>query len=287
MNCTPWKTTSTLSRPPSQARALRESPWNWQAPHTALETLASSFAPISLKQMGAVALLNRWDTKFVVSAGQLLRALAELNRDYWMLSIGSQRLNPYRTLYFDTPDFELYHAHVNERAERYKVRCREYTGSSLSFMEVKHKTRKGRTIKARLRTAQPVIQMTPEIRYWVGGVSPLEGDALEPKLWNTFKRLTLVSKHRCERVTLDVDLTLYFAGKEMALEGLAIAEVKLDTHTQASPFLAQMRAQRIGPRGFSKYSLGVSWLYDHVKHNTLKPQRRWIEKMMKGAMDNE
>ena len=284
MNSTPWKTTP---RAQPQPQTLPETAWSWYAPPSALETLAAGFDPISLKEMEAVALLDRLDTKFVLSSMQLLCVLADISRNYGMLCIGSQRLNPYRTLYFDTPDFELYHAHVNQRAERYKVRSREYASSRLSFMEVKHKTRKGRTVKARLRTAQPVVHMTPEIQHWVGGVSPVPGGALEPKLWNTFKRLTLVSKHDCERVTLDVDLMFYFGGREVALDGLVIAEVKLDACTQASPFLAQMRARRIHPRGFSKYALGVAWLYDQVKRNALKPQRLWIEKMMKGAVCDE
>ncbi len=65
-----------------------------------------------------------------------------------------KRLNHYRTLYFDTPDFELYLLHVNGRADRYKVRSREYTDTHLSYLEVKHRTPKDRTIKERLSTAR-------------------------------------------------------------------------------------------------------------------------------------
>ena len=262
-------------------------PQPWTLPPRRLESLAADFAPISLKQMDAVALLNRIDTKFVMSTGQLLNALAALQDDYWMLAIQGQRLNHYRTLYFDTPGFELYHAHVNGRAERYKVRSREYTDSHLSFMEVKHKTRKDRTIKERLSTAQPVMQIDADLTDWLHDVSPLDGGTLEPKLWNTFTRLTLVSRQLCERVTLDVDLTFYTADKAAHLNGLAIAEVKMDANHGASPFLAQMRAQKIRRQGFSKYSIGVAMLYDQVKKNALKPKMLWIEKMMKGVASNE
>ena len=178
----------------TQQLSTQTRPQPWTLPPRRLESLAADFAPISLKQMDAVALLNRIDTKFVMSTGQLLNALAALQDDYWMLAIQGQRLNHYRTLYFDTPDFELYHAHVNGRAERYKVRSREYTDSHLSFMEVKHKTRKDRTIKERLSTAQPVMQIDADLTDWLHDVSPLDGGTLEPKLWNTFTRLTLVSR---------------------------------------------------------------------------------------------
>ena len=112
---------------------------------------------------------------------------------------------------------------------------------------------------------------------------PYDSRKLQPKLWNTFTRITLVSKQHCERVTLDVDLTFYAASKVVLLDGIAIAEVKMDSGNRASPFLAQMHAQRIHPQGFSKYCIGVSLLYEQVKKNTLKPQILWIEKMIEGV----
>jgi hypothetical protein len=177
----------------------------------------------------------------------------------------------------------LYTAHVNGRAERYKVRSREYVDSRRSFLEVKHHTRTDRTIKTRLATARPVIQPTSDMNRWLNDVSPLDGNRLEPKLWNTFTRLTLVGKQWCERVTLDVDLTFYTDAAAARLNGLTIAEVKMDRGNSASPFLAQMRAQRIQPRGFSKYALGVALLHDRVKKNMLKPKLLWLDKLLGGG----
>ena len=261
-----------------QPWALPQPTWHLAPP--TVKTLAANFAPISLKQMDAVALLNRVDTKFVLTTTQLMTALAQIQPAYWMLSIDGQRLNHYRTLYFDSPDFALYHAHVNERAERYKVRSREYIDSHLAFMEVKHKTRKDRTIKDRIPTTGQVVQLTPDLENWLHQVSPLEGGVLEPKLWNTFTRLTLVSKQYTERVTLDIDLTFYTADKATRLNGLAIAEVKMDIAHGDSPFLEQMRAQKIRQEGFSKYSVGVATLYDQVKKNALKAKMLWLQKLM-------
>jgi hypothetical protein len=276
----------------SQPRQLPPTALVWHDAPRTLETVAAEFEPICLKQMDAVALLNRTDTKFIMPAGQLLDVLAQLVPAYRMLTINGQRLNHYRTLYFDTPDFALYTAHVNGRAERYKVRSREYTDTHLSFLEVKRKTRQDRTIKERLSTAQPTMQMTVETANWLRRVSPLDGGTLEPKLWNTFTRMTLVSKQHtctcvwrkcCERVTLDIDLTFYATDRVARLDGLSIAEVKMDSSCPASPFLVQMRDQRIRPHGFSKYAMGVALLYDHVKKNALKPDLLWIDKMTKGA----
>lgn len=256
----------------------------WYTSPPGLVALTQDFDPISLAQMDSVALLNRTDTKFVMSIAQLLLALAELRQDYTMLAVYGQRLNHYRTLYFDAPNFELYNLHVNGRANRYKVRSREYTDSRLSFLEVKHKTSKGRTIKDRLSTPQPVFHMTLETENWLHGVFPFDSCLLEPKMSNTFTRLTLVSKQHCERVTLDVDLTFFSADRVIRLDRIAIAEVKMDSCNRASPFMAQMRQQKIHPRGFSKYCTGVSMLYDQVKKNAMKPKLLWLDKMNRGAV---
>jgi len=270
-------TTQEQTRP--QPWILPTADWSWYTASSRLAALAENFAPITLKQMDAVALLNRTDTKFVMTTGQLLSALEALQDNYRILSVNGCRLNHYRTLYFDTPDFELYHLHVNERADRYKVRSREYTDSLASFLEVKHKTPKGRTIKERIPTAKPVVQMTPEAENWLRSFLPCKSRALEPKLWNTFTRITLVSIRHCERVTLDVDLSFYAGEKVANLDNVAIAEVKMDAANRASPFLTQMRTQRIRPLGFSKYCIGVSLLYDGVKKNALKRKILLIERM--------
>ena len=283
MTNTHWNTGSLQKQNARLPQVLTGAEGAWQVAPSRLATAADVFEPISLKEMDAVALLNRIDTKFVLTTAQLLWALTALQNDYRILEVQGQRLNHYRTLYFDMPNFDLYNLHVNGRADRYKVRSREYTDSHLSFLEVKHKTRKDRTIKDRVLTAQPLLDVNREAEQWLHGVFPYESSLLEAKIWNTFTRLTLVSKHYCERVTLDVDLTFYRNDKVERLDGIAIAEVKLEAQDQTSPFLEQMRAQRIRPQGFSKYCIGVSMLYDHVKKNALKPQLLRLEKMTTGV----
>jgi len=251
-----------------------------------LKAQADRFTPISLENMDSVALLNRIDIKFTMPMGELLRSLPALQEDYQMLSVCGQRLNHYRTLYFDTHGFDLYRMHVNGVADRYKVRSREYTVSGLSFLEVKHKTRKGRTIKDRIATALPVTEMNLEAETWLEHVYPFNIRDLEPKIWNTYTRITLVSKSYCERVTLDLNLDFFTTGKAAHVDGIVVAEVKRDAEARYSPFLAEMRHHRIRPQGFSKYCLGVSLLFDQVKKNSLKPKMLWIKKMNGGFVFN-
>lgn len=287
MNRTAWMNSTNLNMTRQQPWNLPEVGLSRTANPSWLMTLADGFAPISLVQMDSVALLDRTDTKFVMTSGQLMTALAALQKDYKILSVHGQRLNHYRTLYFDTPAFDLYKLHINDRAERYKVRSREYTDSGQSFLEVKHKTRKDRTIKDRLSTSRPITRINPDTEDWLEGIYPLDARQLEPKLWNTFTRITLVSIRCCERVTIDVDLNFNNSVKRISLCGLAVVEVKRDSQNHTSPFLMQMRAQRIHPMGFSKYCIGVCMLYDHVKKNELKPKILQINKLMQGAICHE
>ena len=213
---------------------------------------------------------------------QLNSALSYLKNDYRVLTINDHCINHYRTLYFDTPDFKLFELHVNKNAERYKVRYREYLDTYQSFLEVKHKNRKDRTIKKRISTTQPYNDLTPEAEDWLQSVYPFDSEILEAKIWNTFSRITLVNECSCERVTLDTNLLFYSQDKLVRLDGLAIAEVKAKSGHQDSPFHAQMLRQRIHPRSFSKYCTGVSLLYDEVKKNAMKPKIRMICKLIGG-----
>lgn len=283
MTTTAWMTTTVQNQP----WLLPKPAWSSYNALLQLDQLLKGFDPISLGAMEDVALLDRMDTKYVMSNGQLLSALSHMQSDYWMLEVNGHRLNHYRTLYFDTPNFDLYQAHVNERPERYKVRSREYADSHLSYLEVKHRTRKGRTVKDRILTPQPALQLTSNMETWLQDVSPLNGGELEPRLWNTFTRITLVSKTCCERVTLDFDLSLSNEAKLIRLDGIAVAEVKTDRARGDSRFMAQMRSQRIRPQGFSKYAIGVALLYEGVKKNVLKSKVLWIEKTMKGLVSYE
>ena len=54
-----------------------------------------------------------------------------------------------------------------------------------------------------------------------------------------------------------------------------------------SPFMQQMHAQQVHPRGFSKYCIGVGLLYDGVKKNALKPKLLWLDKMTRGVATYE
>ena len=108
------------------------------------------FESINLQQMDAVKLMNRTDTKFVFSRKLLNDVLSAITTDYSILEINNNIISSYKTLYFDTKDFNFFLDHHNGRGNRYKVRIRQYVESNLHFLEIKNKV-KGRTEKVRVR----------------------------------------------------------------------------------------------------------------------------------------
>lgn len=252
---TAFRPTATMKRVPSLRPALLQ-----------------AFDATQLSEMGHVALHRRTDTKYVLGEEQILQALAQLTDDYRILEIGVRRLHRYRTLYFDTPNLALYRQHHNGQRNRYKVRGRAYVDSDLAFLEIKQKVTAHTTIKRRMQTSGLNAQIARETRPFLHTHCPYRTEELEAKLFNTFQRITLISMHRVERLTVDVDLRFQWNGVEISLAGIAIAEVKQDGFSVDSEFMQQMRAAGLRPTSFSKYCIGVSMLYPEVKHNAFNPQ---------------
>lgn len=249
-----------------------------------IEPVIAQFAPISLAEMENVALLDRMETKYLLGVSQLSAALQRLTRSYRVLEINGVRLNRYQTVYFDTPDFRLYQQHHNGCGTRYKVRARRYVDSALAFFEVKHKTNRERTLKSRLPIPEIMTDIPDD---FVSAYTPYHAAALEPKLWNDYLRLTLVSTQHQERLTLDLNVGFHWGDTAHALPGLAIAEVKQDHCSQNSAFIHEMKQLGVQPAGFSKYTAGVYSLYEGVKLNNFKPQIRQVHKIMQEELNHE
>lgn len=239
--------------------------------------------PISLDEMESVKLMNRTDTKFVFRAEQLPGILEKIGKDYRVLEVNGVRPNRYETLYYDTPDFRLFRLHQNGKANRYKIRYRKYVESDLNFFEIKFKSNKGRTIKERIKRKEIENTITEKSKEFLEEKTPLLAGNLEPKVWVYYTRITLVSKTEPERLTIDLDLGFKFEGREKWYNNLVIAELK-QSRTGASPFMRVMKELRIKEGSMSKYCLGVSMIYDHVKKNTFKPKILSLNKIAYGRI---
>lgn len=251
-----------------------------------LNVALGKFQPITLADLEQKALLDRVEVKYALHAGLLPHLLDQLQAQYQVLEVAGCRLNHYRTLYFDTPDFAMFRRHHMGAQERWKVRARQYVESDYAFLEVKHRTRHKRTVKERIATPALVTALGGNAADFVHDHCPYMPGSLVPRLWNAYSRITLVSKLHCERVTLDLDLGFTWQKRHAGLASVVIAEVKRPAHGHSSDFAALMRRYHVRKTGFSKYCLGVSLLYPQVKHNRFKALQRLAARISHGGTND-
>lgn len=234
-----------------------------------LQDILKSFAPISLKEMDSVKLMDRTDTKFTFSEGQLYDVLNQVRSDYKVLEIETLRQSVYKTLYYDTDNLNLYLQHHSGRLNRYKIRHRTYIDSNTGYLEVKFKSNKGRTIKERIKKNFTPLNWEQETIEFLNSKLPFDPATLKPVLWVNYKRITLVSNNLSERVTIDVDLEFVSGNVVRKMVNLVIAEVKQDKKN-ASLFLLKMKELHIREGSISKYCLGIALTKAAVKRNNFK-----------------
>ncbi len=244
-----------------------------------------AFEPITLAEMNSAALLDRVEVKYLLPIWALDDVLLRLRPNYAALAVTGRQLNHYRTLYFDTSDLAMYRRHHMGARNRYKVRSRQYVESHATFLEVKHKTSKQHTVKSRLPTSELITGMNQCTLEFLRDKCPYNAIELVPTLWNTYTRITLVSKNHCERVTLDINVAFAWQGQKMGLPAIVIAEVKRDGSLHDSDFIKFMRQMGIRKTGFSKYCVGVSLLYPGIKYNRFRAAHRLIQRLNQGERD--
>ena len=243
-----------------------------------------NFDPLSLPEIQDAALMKRTDTKYVFPESRLLDILAGLNPTYAVLEVEKVRMQEYQTLYFDTPDFRLYHQHHNGQRDRFKLRVRSYLDSDVQFIEVKRKDNHDRTRKTRLLMDNRVDGHSPEVQSFLESALPLHHRTpLVPKITNRFDRITLVSKRDMERMTLDLDLRFLSPSGQFSLPGIVIAEVKQPHFSVQSVFIQRMRRTGYHPTRFSKYCIGVALAYPDLKRNAFKPVLLDIQRLVLGT----
>lgn len=242
---------------------------------------------ISLDDMREVRLMNRIDTKYVLSESEVLELLDRAAKEGYMVqAIGDVRACRYDTLYYDTSERDMYVTHHNQQLVRQKIRTRTYLETDVTFLEIKNKTNRGRTKKRRTpisrehfvgfdRAAEALDFYRANARYDI--------DAVSPALATRFVRITLVNPSLTERLTIDLSLGYedVRSHRAAAVRDMAIVELKQDGNT-VSRLKLIMRDMRIAPLKVSKYCLGTALTVDGIKKNRFKLKLRNIEKRLGG-----
>lgn len=241
---------------------------------------------ITLDEMSSIKLMNRVDTKYVMSLDACMELLRRSVNDYSVQIIGDVRACRYSTLYYDTEDLEMYVVHHNQKLTRQKVRTRTYVESGVTFIEVKNKTNRGRTKKKRTKIPQEnfyTVTSHPEANTFLKERANYDVERLSPALTTEFERITLVNHAHTERLT--IDLNLRFTNKREAdsqptgIKDLVIVELKQDglCYSPMKQIMLDLRVKRFK---ISKYCLGTALSNPTVKATRFKRKIRMIEKII-------
>ena len=256
---------------------------------TDLDAILQPFAPISLEEMGSVKLMNRIDTKYVMTLPMLPELLKMAEQEYFVQQIAGKRTGDYDTTYYDTEDLEMYIRHHDRQLVRQKIRVREYVESNLFFLEVKRKSNRGRTKKKRI--SLPSTAITPDmigqgkelirVDDFLAAKSWYRFEQISPRLRTKFTRITLVNKARTERLTIDFNLsfTNLRSGASVTYPEMVIVELKRDGNVP-SPMLDIMLRLRIKPLKISKYCIGTALTTPEVKQNRFKAKIHKLNKLL-------
>lgn len=244
-----------------------------------VEDLVQNFSPISLAEMDTVKLMNRVDTKFAFTQEDLIALLPQLQKHYQILEVDGIRIPTYKSLYFDDDNFTFYKDHHNGKNSRYKVRFRKYVESDLMFLEVKHKF-KGRVKKKRIKVDDFEDHLSAHSLQFINKHVEDLGN-VEAKMWNIYKRITLVNLKLEERLTLDINLQFNWKDEVKKFDDLVIAEIKQEKVNRNSPFFTVMKEMGIRPYRLSKYCIGTIELYSQkkIKYNRFKEKLLKLKKI--------
>ncbi len=245
-----------------------------------INDILSNYSSVSLDEINEVKLMSRIDRKYWFHISNLLPLLVSAIEYYDILEINGQRIMDYQTTYFDTDDSSMYIKHHNQKLNRVKVRQRNYISTNSSFLEVKFKTNKKRTLKTRIATDfGPSAFVQPELDF-IDKKTPFKGEDLQPSLNNKFKRITLIHKQKLDRCTIDISPEFWDENGKSKIENLVILEVKRGRSLKLSPIVSILRNLKIRQKGLSKYCTGRAILDKNLKQNAFKGRLNFINKII-------
>ncbi len=242
--------------------------------------ILSDYQSVTLQEMQQVRLMNRIDTKYVVSVEQAYAFFRLARATYRVQEIRGRYMPRYHTLYWDTENKAMFHAHQLGRRVREKIRMRTYVDTGSSFLEVKNKNNKGRTDKKRMSVRRDMGLSEEGVPDFLTQYAWYRQEELTPHLENAFRRVTLVNHQMTERLTIDLGIVFHnvLTGNQISLDDFAVIELKRDGLIP-SPVREILRTLRVRPMGFSKYCVGSVLTDPFLRHNRMKIRLRQLKRV--------
>lgn len=220
------------------------------------------------------ALMHRTDRKYIAPVEKVRELIGEIADTHRVLRIKDRRYTTYRTLYFDTIDFESARAHVQRRRRRWKVRSRLYVEDQLCRVEVKTKDNRGNTVKV-MGISEPARYgaLTGEDRdfvaFHVNDFPEIDVADLVPAVEVCYTRATLSDLGAGTRVTIDWGLTAHLEDGDVWLDD-RYAMVETKGPSSLSRVDHALHSMNVRPRGFSKYVTAVSTMIPDIADNDVR-----------------
>lgn len=228
-----------------------------------LAAVLTGLPKTSLESLDAVQLMRRFDTKYVLPEHWLPELFETMAAHAHVLSVNHQVECRYDNLYFELPGDQFLQDHLRGKARRMKVRSRSYGSNARTFLEVKERMPGGRTDKHRMeRIGGETAVIAPEEMTFLSGRLQ-DAESLEPRLYGSFTRITLIDFERKERITIDRSLEAGLTGSPLQplIPDLAVIELKQPKPDRYSPLQQWLRGieHRKGAIGrrtrMSKYTM--------------------------------
>ena len=234
---------------------------------------------VEFSDLGADPLVaRRHDVKAVLDGSALPRLLERVPEDWQVVTAGSATVQPYHSIYFDTPDLRLFRDHRQGRLRRYKVRTRRYSDHTV-MLEVKLKGPKGLTQKIRRIHGEhgslagtDLAWVSESLKSTIGHAAP---EVLTPTAWTRYERTVLRAPDGTERLTIDRSLTT--GSGDATDEDTHAVIVELKSLATRSVLLPTLHAIGARPLRLSKYAVAVHRAH-HAHANRWRPALRRLER---------
>lgn len=247
---------------------------------TEIVKATDAFHSHALSAEAESSLMDRVDSKYLLTIDKLLCGLSDLNQDYTVLEIDSNRVFTYQNTYFDSANMNYYLQHHNGKLNRHKVRYRRYKETQSEFFEVKFKTNKRRTVKKRTQLLEKAEAESTSQHFALSLLPDYEVSKLTPILHVNYQRITLTHKHAHERLTFDFDLRFNRVGskQQIRIPDLAIAENKRYGKPEKTAFQRFIKRYTVRDSNFSKYCIGCCLTAEEpLKMNRFRPILRRMD----------
>lgn len=230
----------------------------------------------TLAEVDAVAALqHRTDRKYLLPLDRARAVVSGLADSHHVLDLDGRRTTSYLSTYFDTPQLGAWHAHIQRRRRRWKVRTRLYAEDGLCRVEVKTKDGRGATVKHALKAEpQTYGRLGAEAAEFIDDVLhraavPVTAADLGPVAEIRYVRSALADLHHGTRVTLDGTLTCHHGNRTAVLDPQTVL---IETKGGTRPAPVDRLLLRLGARpvSLSKYIVGQSLLTPGLPDNDVR-----------------